>query len=206
MLGLVRVRTDGDVASADRLWLLSLGYAVAYGLAAPEIATRGIHWGNRFLLPLSPLLAVADAVHLVRWYAPGRRVPRWGAIALASTIAISLVAQIASIRMLDLKKEHTLALNAELERHTEPVVVTNVWWAPQALSSEFFERPVFLVRSRRQLELLKSRLRHAGYDTFLFVTRSPDRPAGASVITDEGLGFFSLAFTSAATNIPGPYP
>jgi len=201
LLGLVRPRwSAGAEPDVERLWLLALGFALAYALVAPEISTSGIHWGNRFLLPVYPLLAIAAAVNLVRW----RGASRWGAVALASTIALSLAAQVASIRILDLKKTHTLASNRALERHTEPAVITNVWWAPQALAPGFYERPVFFVRSRAQLETLKVRLQDAGYDAFVFVTRATDRPAGASVIDDLGLRFFSLAFTSAPTNVPGP--
>ncbi len=49
------------------VWLVCLIYAVVYGLAAPRAGSWGIHWGNRLVLILYPLLATLAAANLADW-------------------------------------------------------------------------------------------------------------------------------------------
>jgi hypothetical protein len=49
------------------VWLVCLIYAVVYGLAAPKAGSWGIHWGNRLVLILYPLLAALSAANLADW-------------------------------------------------------------------------------------------------------------------------------------------
>ena len=80
----------------------------------------------------------------------------------------------------------------------ERVLVTDQWWLPQTLASEFYEREMFVVETSEQIEALQNRLAGFGERRFLFVTTALERPIerGARVVDDAGLGFFSGAFFS----------
>lgn len=201
LLALARGPDRERESGATLLWIVVVAFVAAYWLAAPKISSGGIHWGNRFLLPAYPLLAVLAARNLARWRGLGRR-GGWAAGAVASVLALSLVAQLYSISLLDRKKTFSARINAELARRDEPIVVSDVWWVPQALYSEFYRRPMFLVRSPRQLGLLADRLERAGHGRYLFVTAAGDATASPAtvVIDDDGLEFFSLQWRSFSTS------
>jgi len=177
---------------------LALSYAVLYGLASPLDATQGIHWGNRLMLVLYPIFAVMAAANLDRWTtveSDGRQREReWGKLAISLTVAVSFAAQAYSISLLDRKQDFTYRLNQTVAARPEPAILTDVWWAPLELYSQFYEKPIFLVRSQEQINDLLSRFRRAGIDACLFATE-PVRQTSIPPVTtvdDGGLNLFSL--------------
>ena len=113
-------------------------------------------------------------------------------MAIGLAVLLSLLPQLYSIHLLDTKRRFTEHVNRELAARPEPVIATDIWWAPHELYSTFFEKPIFFVRTPEQLEVLKGRLRDAGYEAFLFVSQDLDQPT----IGDRGLGFFALTLTT----------
>ncbi len=183
---------------ASFLGPLALSYAVLYGLASPLDATEGIHWGNRLMLVLYPIFAVMAAANLDRWAtveSDGQQREReWGKLAIGLAVAVSFAAQAYSILLLDRKQDFTYRLNQTVAARPEPAILTDVWWAPLELYSQFYEKPIFLVRPRKQINDLFSRLRRAGIHACLFVT-VPDRKTSlppVATVDDGGLNFFSL--------------
>ena len=176
------------------LWTLALAFTVLYALAAPELTSRGLHWGNRYLLVLYPLLALLAGGNLVAWWrAPARKnAAQRGAVLLA--IAVSIAAQLYSVDLLHRKQTFTRRLNDEVRARPEQVVVTDVPWAAQEMYSVFYEKPVFFVRSPEHLRQLMEKLATTRYTSLAFVTQgSTDLPASAeTVVDDPGLGYFAL--------------
>jgi len=213
-LALLRCRESPGEESNRRCldWLhrIALGFALLLALASPEIASTGIHWGNRHLLVLYPLLAVLAAANLSVWRRSGATGGSWLAAPLVLAVALGFAAQVDSIRLMRTKKEFSAQLRQALARHPEPVIVTDVWWAPQELHSEFYLRPIFFVQSGRQWAELASRLRARGIERTLLVTRAAAGAplAGAETVDDRGLGYYALtlrgvSLTATAGSAPG---
>jgi len=184
---------------------------VAYGLVAPNQASFGTHWGNRFLLGLYPIFGLLAAVNLAEWargigggggiggIGEARRIgrrPDWRLVPVALVILVSLAAQVYSIEVLRKKEDFSVRLNAELAKRPEAIVVTNIWWAPSEMCLEFSNKAIFLAKTQQDFDRLVQTLGPKGYDQFLFVTQTPDAQAAAAEVTvdDRGLGFFTLRF------------
>ncbi len=188
------------------LWFVILGYGILYALAAPS--AEGVHWGNRFLLVLYPLLAIPAAARIADLFGNGssrgsdrghlarRRV--WPRAVAAGCLALSVLAQVYSMDLLAKKKSFSERLNAEVKSRPEQVIVTNVWWVPQELYSTFFDKPAYYAKSPALERELVNRLAASGVKSFLHI--SP--PLGLVMspntvrIDDRGLGFFTLQVTS----------
>lgn len=183
------------------VWLVVAGYLAMYLLAAPELGSTGIHWGNRFLLLLYPLLLVL-ALSAV-WPKEKIRIKGlyWGAILL---VVLSIGAQVYSVRLLAVKKDFSRRLSEAVADRPEQIVVSTVWWAPQALSREFYTRQVFYASSQDRLQELGQRIVAAGEERVLFITQAGQSPAAGGIrIDDGGLGFFSLDLMPMSLRQPG---
>ncbi len=192
LLGFVRQR---EGAPARALWLLSLGYAALYTLASPLASTGGIHWGNRLLLILYPLLGLLAAATLDAWdRGPGRRRAA-GVLAVALALVVSVALQLRGIALLQEKKRFSWALSRAISARPEAVVATPIWWAPQELHAAWFDKPIFLVDSEAEIETLARRLRAAGHRHLLYVVPPSDSGRGTLVARlEDPLRFFSLDF------------
>jgi hypothetical protein len=178
------------------LWCLILGYAFLYGLLSPEERTVGIHWGNRLVLILYPLLAAAASPVLLRWWTLARPGPGWrkGVVILAA--AVSLTAQVCSLTLLDSRQAFSRRVNLEISRRPERTVVTDTWWVPQELWSAFYSKAFFYAADQESYRRLLGRLAAVGRRDVLLVTGRP-RPAPAepvATVEDSTLGYFSLWF------------
>ncbi len=203
-IAIVRLRRDGPPTPDldGRLRAVVALYTLGYLVATPSNATgTGIHWGNRFLLVLYPLLGVLAAKNLATWGAQPDRAARAHRAIVGLVIAVSLVAQLASVGLLGLKRDFSFRLNDELARWPDVPVVTDVWWAGHELWRDFAARPTFLVRSAAEIDDLDERLRAAGHREVVFVT-APSRQApgpGVVEIDDGGLRFFTLTMGLRST-------
>jgi hypothetical protein len=199
LLGLVRARPAGDaLGEAERiraLWITTAAYALLYALAAPAAGSAGIHWGNRLLLVLYPLLSVLAAANVARWLSRfGRRRPA-GALLVLLVLLCSLGAQGLSLHLLRERKALSVRISQEARRHAELPIVTGLWWAPLELHAVFARTPIFLVESSAELRELEGRLRRAGHEHYLFVA-APEHGSELPVarVVDAAFGFFSMDF------------
>jgi hypothetical protein len=210
-VGLVRRRPDAWGSASDRVvgWLLRLvlGYALLTFALAPVRNTTGIHWGNRYLLELYPLLAVpcvAGLLTLWRGAAPARL-----AMALLGLLAAGSVAlQLFSLDLLRRKLVFGERLEQAVRERPETVIVTDEWWVPQTLARVFFDKSIFYVATREGSRDLLERLTQRGIGEFLLVTADAGRAPepGARVIGDEGLGYFSLRLEPRGLPTAGAAP
>jgi hypothetical protein len=189
-LGLVRRRDHEQPPGLRRLGQLVAAYAALYVLLSPLRNVAGIHWGSRYLLELYPLLAVPCAFNLLD---AARLLSRARLAPLALLLVASTALQLQALDILERKKSFGQRLARAVRERPEPVIVTDEWWLPQTLATEFFQRPIFYVQSEEQARRLLGRLARFGERRFLFVTSSLDRPIepGAVVVDDAGLRFFS---------------
>lgn len=193
-LGLLRCRDleDGSPAwrGRRRLWQLAAAYAVLYVLLSPLRNVTGIHWGSRYLLVLYPLLSVLCAANLLD---AGRLLSRARLVPVALLVAASFGLQLQALEILERKKSFGERLAHAVRERPEEVVVTDVWWLPQTLASEFFRRKIFYIESDEQARRLLAKLSSSGERRFLFVTSAITRDVepGAIVVDDAGLAFFS---------------
>ncbi len=187
------------------LWLLVVGYAILYGLLSPADRTEGIHWGNRLLLVLYPLLAALAAGVLVRWWSWEPPGPGWrkGIVILAA--AVSLGAQVWSLMLLDWRQDFSRRANLEIGRRPEGTVVTDTWWVSQELYSEFYRKAYFYAGDPQGYQRLLGMLAAAGRREILLVTDHP-RLAPAepvAMVQDHALRYFSLWFYRLELGPPG---
>lgn len=169
---------------------IAILFLIFYCLAAPKLASRGIHWSNRFFLLAYPLLSVVAAQRLEKFWKIGRRSLLGIGVAL---ILLSLVLQLYSIRLLFLKTGFSVAINEGIQNRQEEVVIFDVWWIPQELYSAFYEKAYFYVRSQQEYNSLVKRLSSHGIHTFLVVTQPKPGIEGKAYV-DSKLGYFSLLF------------
>lgn len=193
---------DSDSSAVRRwIWLVALSFAALYALAAPEVGSMGIHWGNRYLLLLYPLLAVLAAGNLIDC----RQRPSLSVsgLAVGAVLVLSFAAQVYGISLLAEKKAFSHRLNSELRQRGEEVVITNQRWVPHALCGEFYQRPFFYVATPRHYERLLQRLSDRGYKSYIFITDDRDGPLQPTVRVEDGpLNYFAVQFF--AEKIPAP--
>ena len=192
-----------DAQSLHTLWLIMAIYAVIYWLAAPQITRWGIHWGNRYLLVLYPLIAVPCAMNLARWPALVSAWPRWRVAVsraiLGALVAASIAAQIWSITILDRKMDFSSRFNSEVGKRPEEAVIGTVWWVGQELYGEFDRKLIFFASTPEQFGALSRLLSSGGYSSALIVlpagTAASALPPGAKEVesvSDNGLGYWSV--------------
>ena len=196
VIALALVRREGEEsAGADWLGSVIAGFILVYWLAAPDISSQGIHWGNRFLLVLYPLLATLAAINVGAWARSGPSRASWAPVVLV--VVLGLGAQIYSVRLLREAKAYSERLDAEVARRHGAVIVTDLWWLGQTLPREYLRRPIFLLRPGADPEPLGRALVEAGHRDVLRVG-SPSRAVpGSIVIEDTARGFFSVALSPA---------
>ncbi|MFC1650892.1 hypothetical protein ACFL2X_04925 [Candidatus Latescibacterota bacterium] len=198
ILAFLRLRDYGKsgVKPSAVKWLRTsvLAYAAVYCLAAPVMGSTGIHWGNRFLLVLYPMITVLAAANLALWFGKLKKIVTPQSLVIAMIILISIAAQVYSVHLLRIKKDFSGRLNSEIHNQPEEIVITNVWWIPQALFSEFHNKSVFYVSSKKQFDQLVKKLAINGYTRYIFAAPRPVSQSATAVahVDDNGLNFFSL--------------
>lgn len=177
------------------LWLIVSAYTLLYVLTAPARIWGGVHWGCRFLLGLYPLLGVLAAVALVRWWHAHAATARGQRTVLVATLALSLLLQVYSLRLLRDRMAFTRTLNQAVAACPEDVVVTDTWYLPMDLAQCFYDKTIFLARTPSDFLHLTEALCQAGTEEILFVRLvDPPRagtPAGL-VLHDGSLRFSSV--------------
>lgn len=200
ILAFLCVRNSGDsstqVLGMRRIWIIALAYSAAYALFVPELGTSGMHWGNRYLLGVYPLLGLLASINLSEWARGMRSRIGWQWMIVMLVILCSLAAQVYSISLLHKKEDFSCRLNQEIQKRPEKIIVTNASWVPLDMYLEFHHKMIFLTSTKEDFDQLVGTLGSAGYDSFLFITQLPDREARTAIFSlhDNGLNFFTLRF------------
>ena len=192
-----------NARSIDTLWFVTIVYALVYWLAAPEITQWGIHWGNRYLLVLYPLLAVPCAMNLAGWRgtvsAWSRRRVLVSRVILGALVIASVGAQVWSITILDRKMDFSSRFNNEVRKRPEQAVVGTAWWIGQELYGVFDRKMIFYAASQGQFNALARTLVSKGYSSAIAVVPTESGPSfyppgGVRVqtVSDNGLGYWTV--------------
>ncbi len=160
-----------------------------YAALVPELNSAGMHWGCRFLLIAYPITgAVAAVTCAVAWQRLRGSGPARATIAAA--LLLSVATQLYSLDLLFARKRFSAELAAIVAAEPGDFLVTDVWFLPQDLARVFFDRPIFLVRNRRQLAQLLERLERSESASILLISPVSRYPTGRLV--SDGLGHVSL--------------
>lgn len=200
LLILAFINSDEHVAAEVKLVRrtllgISVAFSVLYALFIPEVNSKGIHWGCRFLLCVYPLLAVLAAGSVVEWW--GRIRP--GRISLASVTVLVLMSvgfQLYSLALLHDRKEFTAAVNDRVRASNADIIVTDLWFVPVQLVDVFFEKPVFFVSNDKRSTILE-RAEASGAQSALIVSEAlwTQAPGRSVKLSDGWLGFTPLSLT-----------
>lgn len=191
----------GSGLTAERAgWLrvLIITYVVLYCLAAPELGSNGVHWGNRFLLIVYPFLALA-AVAATEGLVRSTGQKAW--LCIAPLLLMSLVLQLASLEILREKKRFSVRLNREVAALRQDVIVAEQVWTPQEMWSVFLQKKLFHAHSPEQLAKLVEKLAGQGYTEFVYAAREGGGITAAplSEVSDGRLGRFGVRLFECST-------
>ena len=163
-----------------------------YASFVPEVNSKGMHWGCRFLLVAYPMLGTLGGVEVARRWA--RPEDRGGRLAIGLLLVVSLAMQLHALDLLGARKRFTAELAERVAAAPGEVVVTDVWFLAQDLAPVFYERPIFLARGPR-LEGLRVRLRERGVGEVAWLM-APRGTPGAEQVSDGWLGQVELELYS----------
>ena len=202
VMGFLRCDAASEAEHQVRRWLRTavLVYAGLYGLAASDLGSSGVHWGNRYLLILYPIWAVQAAASIADWWhLKGRS---WQRASLVLIVCISVGAQLFSVQLLERKKTFSARLNEFVRERPEQIVVTDERWAPHELFDVFYNKAVFYAATASRMDELMKKLRHAGFGEFLFLTQRGRLPRSSQRFTleDEGLNWYHMKGAVGSTH------
>ena len=135
-----------------RLGLVALAYLAA-GVGALFVTfvgptgemVTGLEWGQRYLLPLYPMvaiLALIGAADLWQSERP-RRLRRAALLLMAIAMGLAVSLEVRGLRML--RSELRVFSKWDAALRSDGPIVTDVWWLPTALPELFVTRPVYYV-------------------------------------------------------------
>jgi hypothetical protein len=179
IFGLVQSREEGGTTgranTAERMIrVIVVSYVGIYVLASPLGNSAGIHWGCRLLLSVYPLLGVLAASGIGKWYAGTAHRTLAGTLATVM-IAMSLLVQVYSQRLLRERKSFSAALNHLVAERHEEVVATLGWFLPQEIGAVFYDKKVFMVRTEEQLLRMLDHVRYRDVREVFVVSVEPLR-------------------------------
>ena len=131
--------------------IMVLYLALGTALAMTKMV-GGLEWGNRYLLPLTALGAVAASVGAVTYgRRDGERRPRLAVVLVAvACLATGGLYQVRGARELFISKQGLDTCRLEVIEADGPVV-TDLYWMPAALAETFAEHPIFTLSHRDDL-------------------------------------------------------
>jgi hypothetical protein len=137
--------------------------------------TQGLQWGQRYLLPLYPLLTVLSLAGASAYWRSSR--PLAVRAAVAALAALLIVAGFLLERRGIAQANATrrmLATWQEALEETQPVV-TDIWWLPAALAEYYSRAEVYVVDDRRELDEWSRVAAAHGVKSFTFASMTPIR-------------------------------
>jgi hypothetical protein len=161
---------NSSVGQRNRFLLaIGLGYTALVCVLTP--VDPGLQWGPRFLLPIFPLLAVVATNNFRALETAGDlRSERLLRACFVSTVAISLVVQVAGLRTLYIIK----ARDRDLIQHTGQLdavhILSDEYGYAQYTAPLFFEKEFFYVRNQGDYQRLTETLVSHDISRYAFVT------------------------------------
>lgn len=140
----------------------------------------GMLWGPRVMFAVFPLLLVLVRSGWESLCAAGPGTARVARSLLAALVVLSLTLQGFGLYVVRATARAQAALVQEIERRPASVVVTDVFWVPEALAPIFFDRQILYVRSDAELHELWTRLAARGAGDFVFVAARHSRQLSAT--------------------------
>ncbi len=175
-----------NVRLAPEVWLgaITLLYVGLHVLIISSFSGLGPisrhEWGQRYLLPAYPLLAVLALLTAWRIWTSTRntlREKRLAVACIAVSAMLGLVGLGFSVRgYAALHEERTQVVAwMELARSLPPdeALVTDVWWLPLNLAADFYTRPIMLAQGDARLTEWAARMRQQGAGSFGFMSNNP---------------------------------
>lgn len=200
ILALMRYRKDEKSTVNPQfgklIWLTAIGFSLLFALVTPVVTSWGIHWGNRILLLVYPLLAIFCVKNIEDWIRLRNRRINWQTALCVVTLLTTMSIQFYSISVLQRKKALSYRQNQVISEYKGDVVITNVDWAPQELFTVFFSKKVFFVSAEERYYQLTQKLASKGHEEVLFVTSPLEktRKLADKIVIDRKLNCFGLFF------------
>lgn len=149
-----------DWREAGRFHMLIAVLFIAGACLRLNTSGTWIIWGPRHFLPIMPLLV------LMAWEAWKRLDrPRLALLVIACGVAM----QSYGVYVLWIKKDATMQIKNALVASGGGVVITDVFWLPQEMSSLFYDRIFLLTKTDADLRYALEACRRAGVREFTFV-------------------------------------
>ncbi len=179
-------------------------YVAAHTLIISVVSGLGpdsrFEWGQRYLLPAYPLVAVLLVAALPRlWLGPqddGRL--RIGGTLLRDLLALALLLSLIVGAGLELRgvvaigtaRQNSAAWSQQVRVATRGLpntpIVSDVWWLPQEVAGVYGQRRIYLVNDSEQFAAFVQQMKAARQNGFWLLTTASQPPtvAGATPTTD----------------------
>ncbi len=138
-------------------------------LAAFSPTLKGIHWGPRFLIVVTPIILIAATVRIQRWWSRHAQTR----IIIAVLVATCLVNQIISFGLEFKATAYNRDLNHWAQMAGDDVVLTKNWWIPGDCSLVSYKQPWFVVRNGESFAKVVKVLKEKGLRRFHYIETAP---------------------------------
>ncbi|HKP52667.1 MAG TPA: hypothetical protein VJ183_08435 [Chloroflexia bacterium] len=185
-------------SSQSVLYTLTLVYIGLHALIISALSGLGPisrhEWGQRYLLPAYPALAVLSL--LAGWRVWSEYAPRLRSMAVACVVIGGLLAGVGAgftIRgYVMLADERTQVMAWQSLARTLPArepLLTDTWWLPLNLAADFYTRPIMLAEGNERMAHWAAQMRAREVTAFGLMSPDPDIfsgtwARGANVIPD----------------------
>lgn len=144
----------------------------------------GLEWGQRYILPLYPVLTVLSIVALYAHQQSNRPawLKRYFMVIVSVMMTIGVQQEVRGSTMLRVNREEFAAWDRALR--TEGPLVTDLWWLPTTLAPLFLTKEMSYVQSPTELAEWVSLAAAQGIPRFTFVSF---RPSGDGQLGDAGV-------------------
>ncbi len=146
-------------------------FAFLYFLLTPKTGSSGLHWGNRFLLLLYSFMVILFAIKKNNLFKAHNNLIEKNLI--FAVIIVSIILQIFSIQFLYNTKLFFKDFNKYINEQRESVIITSRWNVSQDLAFNFFNKSIYFINSKKQVNDLKRlfiKLKKKGIKSVLFIT------------------------------------